>query len=61
MYDHKQLKDRLFYGMHQYLRDSMRCLYKQETVSYKDLLVATQEAETQWMENKSVPVQMTLK
>ena len=45
MYDHKQLKDRLFYGMHQHLRDSMRFLYKQETVSYEDLLVGTREAD----------------
>ena len=57
-YDHKQIKDRPFHGMNQHLRDSMRFLYKQEMVSYEDLLVATQEAETEWMENKSVLVQM---
>ena len=55
-YNHKQLKDRLFHRMHQHLRDSMRFLYKQEMVSYEDQLVATQEAETEWTENKSVPV-----
>ena len=49
-YDHKQLKDRLFYGMHQHLRDSMRFLYKQESISYEDLLVATRGAETEWTE-----------
>ena len=35
----------------------MRFLYKQEVVSYEDLLVATQEAETEWTKNKSAPVQ----
>ena len=58
-YDHRQLKDCLFYGMHQHLRDSMRFLYKQETTTYEDLLVATREAETEWTENKSVCLRST--
>ena len=36
----------------------MRFLYKQESVSYEDLLIATREAKTEWTENKSVPVRM---
>ena len=44
--------------MHQHLRDSMRFLYKQESVSYEDLLVATREAEAEWTENKSIPVRV---
>ena len=50
-YDHKHLKDRLFYGMHQHLRDSIRLLYIQELVSYEDMLIATREAEMKWTEN----------
>ena len=58
-YDHRQLKDHLFYGMHQHLRDSMWFLYKQEMTTYEDLLVATREAETEWTENKSVHLRST--
>ena len=36
----------------------MRFLYKQESVSYEDLLIATREAETGWTENKSIPVRI---
>ena len=52
-YDRKQ-----FYGMHQHLRDSMRFLYRQEPISYENLLIATREAETEWTENKSISVRM---
>ena len=50
-YDRKQLKDWLFFGMHQHLHNSMHFLYKQEEMMYKDLS-ATHEAETEWMESK---------
>ena len=37
----------------------MRFLYKQESVSYEYLLIATREAETEWTEeNKSIPFRM---
>ena len=36
----------------------MRFVYKQESVYYEDLLVGTREAETEWTENKSIPVRM---
>ena len=40
-YDIKQMKDHLFYGMSQHLRDSMRFLYKREETSYEELLEAS--------------------
>ena len=52
----KQLKDRLFYGMRQHLHDSMRFLYKKETTGYEELLEASQEAEGEWTDNKTVRV-----
>ena len=36
----------------------MSFLYKQESVSYEDLLVATRVAETEWTENKSIPIRL---
>ena len=38
--------------MHQHLHDSMHFLYKQEEVTYDDLLSATREAEMEWTESK---------
>ena len=38
--------------MHQHLHNSMHFLYKQEEATYEDLLSATLEAETEWMESK---------
>ena len=55
-YDMKQLKDHLFYGMSQHLCDSMRFLYKKDTTGYEELLEASQEAEGEWTDNKTVPV-----
>ena len=46
-YDRKQLKDWLFFGMHQHLCDPMHFLYKQEEATYEDLLSATHEVETE--------------
>ena len=48
----KQLKDRLFFGIHQHLHDSMLFLYKQGQTMYESLLSATQEAETEQTESK---------
>ena len=53
-YDMKQLKDHLFYGMSQHLHDSMQFLYKKDTTGYKELLEASQEAEGEWTDNKTV-------
>ena len=44
-YDRKQLKDWLYFGMHQHLCDSMHFLCKQEETRYEDLLSAAHEAE----------------
>ena len=55
-YDIGQLKDCLFYGMSQHLRDSMRFLYKKEETSYEELLEASQEAEGEWTESKTAQV-----
>ena len=41
-YDRKQLKDWLFFGIHQHLCDSMHFCYKQEETTCEDLLSATQ-------------------
>ena len=46
------LKERLFYGMTQHLRNSMRYLYKQSTTIYDELLQSAKEAESEWMDNK---------
>ena len=42
-----QLKDQLFFGIHQHSCDSMHFLYKQEETTYEDLLSPTHEAETE--------------
>ena len=39
-YDHCQLKERVFQGMHPHLRDSMRFLYTKEEVGYEEFLAA---------------------
>ena len=41
------LKERLFYGMTQHLRDLMRYLYKETETGYEQLLSAAREAETE--------------
>ena len=46
------LKERLFYGMTQHLRNSIRYLYKQPTTVYDELLQSAKEAESEWMDNK---------
>ena len=51
-YTEEMLKERLFYGMTQHLRNSMRYLYKQPTTAYDELLQSAKEAESEWMDNK---------
>ena len=44
-YDQGILKERLFHGMNQNLKDSIRFCYKQEDTTYEDLFRETVEAE----------------
>ena len=44
-YDHNMLKERLFHGMHQQLRDSIWFCYKQEETTYEELFREAVEAE----------------
>ena len=55
-YDHGQLKERVFQGMHPHLRDSMRFLYMKEEVGYEEFLAAVYEAETEGTEGKVLNV-----
>ena len=48
------MKERLFYGMTQHLRDLMRYLYKETETGYEQLLSAAREAETEWIESKTI-------
>ena len=45
--DKTLLKDRLFHGMHQHLKDSLRYLYTQTSVTYSELLQAAYAAEVE--------------
>ena len=51
-YNAGTLKERLFYGMTQHLRDSMQYLYKQPDTTYEELLASAKEAEAEWFEHK---------
>ena len=51
-YKKEQLKERLFHGVNQKTRDSMRFLYTKETTMYDSLLAVIKEAEIEWMESK---------
>ena len=53
------MKERLFYGMTQHLQDSMRYLYKESDTGYEQLLSAAREAETEWVESKTIKVKAT--
>ena len=55
-YDHSQLKERVFQGMHPHLRDSMRYLYLKEEVGYEEFLATLYEAETEGTEGKVLNV-----
>ena len=45
--DKTLLKDRLFHGMHQHLKDSLRYLFTQPVVTYSELLQAAYAAEVE--------------
>ena len=45
MYEKSILKERLFHGMHQDLRDSIRFCYKKAETTYDELLNETLDAE----------------
>ena len=55
-YDHGQLKERVFQGMHPHLRDSMRFLYMKEEVGYVNFLAVVYEAETEGTEENILNV-----
>ena len=63
-YDHGQLKERVFKGMHPHLRDSMRFLYMKEEVGYEEFLSTVYEAETEGIKGKILNIKakaMTVK
>ena len=51
-YKGEQLKERLFHGVNQQTRDSMRFLYMKKKTTYNSLLAAIKEAEIGWMESR---------
>ena len=51
-YQEGQLKERLFHGVNQQTRDSMRYLYDRESTTYDVLLAAIKDAEMEWLEAK---------
>ena len=53
--DHNMLKERLFHGMHQQLRDSIRFCYKWEETTYEELFREAVEAKKE----KSMGVKVT--
>ena len=55
-YQTKDLKDRLFHGMHPHICESMRFLYKKPKVIYEELLSETLEAEKDCCPSKSTSV-----
>ena len=55
-YQTKDLKDRLFHGMHPHIHKSMRFLYKKAEVTYEELLSKMLEAEKDCCSSKSTSV-----
>ena len=51
-YQEEHLEERLFHGVNQQTRDSMRFLYSRANTTYDALLSAIKEAEIEWMESK---------
>ena len=49
----QKLKNHLFYGIHQSLRDSIRYIYRDENITYGDLMVAAREIETESVDGKT--------
>ena len=52
-YGEIELKERLFHGVNQQTRDSMRFLYTKTTTTYDTLLAAIKEAEMEWSESRA--------
>ena len=52
-YGEVELKERLFHGVNQQTRDSMRFLYTKTTTTYDTLLAAIKEAEMEWSESRA--------
>ena len=52
-YGEHELKERLFHGVNQQTRDSMRFLYSKHTTTYDSLLAAIKEAEIEWSESRT--------
>ena len=55
-YQTKDLKDRLFHGMHPHICESMRFLYKKAEVTYEELLSEMLEVEKDCCSSKSTSV-----
>ena len=51
-YREEHLKERLFHGVNQQTRDSMRFLYSKSSTTYDILLSAIKDAEIEWLESK---------
>ena len=51
-YNRSELKDRLFYGMHQQLRDSTRYVYETTGITYEELLVKAKKVEEEIQEGR---------
>ena len=51
-YQEEHLKERLFHGVNQQTRDSMRFLYSKTSTTYDTLLSAIKEAEIEWLESR---------
>ena len=58
-YNSEILKERLFYGMTQHLRDSMRYLYKRADTTYDEQLLTAKEAECEWLEHRTTKMKQT--
>ena len=52
--DDMSLKDRLFYGMHQHMKDSLQYLYTKPETSYADLLKAGYAAEIESVKGRAL-------
>ena len=52
--DETLLKDRLFYGMHQHMKDSLRYLYTHSETTYTDLLKAAYAAKVESAKDRAL-------
>jgi hypothetical protein len=49
------LRDRLFYGMHKNLRDSIRFMYENAEIKFQQLMLAARRAESESIDRKVLP------